>query len=424
MINKISNDDVFKNYVGKYIKLTENNVTKKYLVGEIDKNSLLRNVSIQQGVSGTDYSFTSASILQRCFICDNPCVSAVPIIELAFFGRGSGDAQYGLAGYHRRLVYPYFNENHVPVINNHRIGTISLSVLSADYNIVWLIPSNESYNINHDNVFNDWRLRWPSPSPIYSYTTAFQVLYYDPAYYYTNDWNTFRIDHTYAYNPINPGFPSGEPDDYGDGTNWFWGKMYDWPDGSRIIYKQKEQIGDTTSITCTGWELYSLSVYEINLIASQLWYSGEYDPPFNTYQLTQMRSQQVTSIFLDLNPCSPPVVNFYQYDINDYYSHYSNNGLISHAYIYYSTPYAPAPMLRKLNVYTQCNFSQTTAIYVGADKRLRTGEPLGTAYYYDSGGVNIIDYNFIYYYDFVGNIREYTIYQGNQAGYRICYKPD
>jgi hypothetical protein len=182
MINKISNDDVFKNYVGKYIKLTENNVTKKYLVGEIDKNSLLRDVSIQQGVSGTDYSFTSAIILQRCFICDNPCVSAVPIIELFFPGKGSGNAEYGDVPYYTRLVYPYFNENHVPVINNHRIGTISLSVLSADYNIVWLIPSNESYNINHDNVFSDWRLRYPPPSPFYSKTTAFQVLYYDPAY--------------------------------------------------------------------------------------------------------------------------------------------------------------------------------------------------------------------------------------------------
>jgi hypothetical protein len=423
MINKISNDDVFKNYVGKYIKLTENGVTKKYLVGEIDKNSLLRDVSIQQGVSGTDYSFTSASILQRCFICDNPCASAVPIIELFFPGKGSGNAEYGDVPYYTRLTYPYFNENHVPVINNHRIGTISLSVLSADYNIVWLIPSNESYNINRDNVFSDWRLRYPPPSPFYSKTTAFQVLYYDPAYYYTNDWNTFRIDHTYAYNPLNAGFPSGEPVDYGDGTNWFWGNFYNSSRAnSRIIYKQKEQIGDTTSITCTGWKLYDLTESEVGLFGSSVWYGGEYAPPFNTYELTQTYSysQQVTSVFLDLNPCSPPVVNIYQYDINDYYRHESNNGLTNTAYINYSRPFYPAPMLRKLNVYTQCNYSQATAIYVGIDKSLRTGDPISTAYYYDSGGVNIIDYNFIYYNDSSGTIREYTVYYGNLQDYRFC----
>jgi hypothetical protein len=189
MINKISNDDVFKNYVGKYIKLTENGVTKKYLVGEIDKNSLLRDVSIQQGVSGTDYSFTSASILQRCFICDNPCVSAVPIIQFEFKGMSSGE--YG------SFTKRYYDEKHDIYLNGRKICTVDTSVLSCAVNKLWLIPSDFTFRIDMNDVWDnrDYATYFGGR------TTAFSACYFDRTFYNKDSINRMVIDPVYANNP-------------------------------------------------------------------------------------------------------------------------------------------------------------------------------------------------------------------------------
>lgn len=73
MSNKISNDDSFKDYIGKYVVLTQNGVKKKYIVTEINKSSFLSNVSILQGVSGTDYTFTDSGITQACCTLSGFC---------------------------------------------------------------------------------------------------------------------------------------------------------------------------------------------------------------------------------------------------------------------------------------------------------------------------------------------------------------
>lgn len=72
MSNKISNDDSFENYTGKYITLTQNGVTKKYFVSEIGKNSFLSNVSILYGVNETDYNFTD-DVTQGCCVLSGFC---------------------------------------------------------------------------------------------------------------------------------------------------------------------------------------------------------------------------------------------------------------------------------------------------------------------------------------------------------------
>lgn len=417
MSNKISNDDSFQNYTGKYISLTQNGVTKKYFVSEIGKNSFLSNVSILQGTDQTNYSFTSAGVPQRCDACDFPCISAVPIIEMIFPGRGLSQNYY--AGNSLSLQKPYFDEKHVPVINNHNIATIDLAVLSADFNIVWLIPSTEQYKIDVDDVFKPI-IESSFPDIFTSRTTSFSAYYFNPSYYNDNGFNQFKIDHIYANNPLSSDFAI--PEGYTD--QWFWGYFFEdvLPtfESSRIMYKKL--ITDSTgskTLTCYPWYLYSLTNSDVNP-SIYTFYSKEFRPPFSPTFYNNSEHQQISFTFLDLNPCSPPVIEYYQYDNTKYYTFPDTHD----AYIYYDSPFLPHPILRKIDFYTSCSTSSpVSSLYIGANKgRFGAGPWTSTIYYHNSAATDIVESARIYYTNefYPGEIYYIDIQQGKKINGSTC----
>lgn len=410
MSNKITNDDSFQNYIGKYISLTENGVKKKYYVSEISKSSFLSNVSILQGVSGTDFNFTSAGVQQKCDTCDFPCVSAIPVIELIFPGKKTTRDVYQ-QGY--LLQKDYIDEIHCPIINDYKTATIYTSVLSADFNVVWLIPSNRTdINISTDDVFI--KIKESYPSLFTSFTTSFSAFFFDPAYYYENDINEFRIDHIYANNP-------GAPTYVGYNPSWFWCDFYN--DGlanatyytSRILYKKIVQNSNGSyHLSCYPWLQYELTPSEWGGDSSVSTPRGDYVTPFPPSLYPD--SQQVTGVFLDLNPCSVPNVEFYQYNIQDYYTDF----LTYLSYLdSYESPYYPFPFLRKIEVYDSCSLSNSNFIYVGRDTAKRdNGINYTGTIFYSNSTADVFSGDFYYS---PSQTYKHTILNGIQISYDSCF---
>lgn len=406
MSNKITNDDSFQEFIGKYITLTQNGVRKKYYVSEINKASFLSNVSILQGTNNTDFSFTSAGTRQKCDACDFPCISSVPIIQLIFGGKGYYNQSY-------LLDKDYIDEVHIPVINNYNTCTIYTSVLSADFNMVWLIPSNDtSIVVNADDAYAEIKEQYPSL--LTSYTTSFSAFFFNPAYYYDNGLNEFKINHVTANNPASPLISYS-----GYNSNWFWTSFY--RNGvanatyytSRIITKKKifDQTGQKT-LSCYPWFQYSLQPASWGDDSSESTSRGDYTVPFPPSYITP-EVQQVTAVFLDLNPCSVPNIEFYSYVLSGYYTDFTNYQSYPDSYSY------QFPLLKKFRVYDSCSELNPFYIYKGNDTVGRNGGLKDRTIYYSNSTGDV--YNGVFSYSDGGLYYNYTVNNGIIIGDEPCF---
>jgi hypothetical protein len=91
-MKKISNNNTFANYIGKFIDVNIEGTIHKFLVSEIDAGSITTNAGILYPDS---FSILRESPNQECDICDDPCANSVPIIELNFYGKGSNNYDDG-----------------------------------------------------------------------------------------------------------------------------------------------------------------------------------------------------------------------------------------------------------------------------------------------------------------------------------------
>lgn len=310
MRNKISNNDVFEDYIGKYITLIQDGVKKKYYVNEINKNSFLSNVSILKGENGTDYSFSSAGILQRCFICDYPCISSVPIIQFEFEGMAS--TQYAF------FTKNYYDEMHDIYLNDHKISTVNTSILSAMINKIYFIPSDYIFNINLNDVWDnrDYATYFNGK------TTAFSACYFDYTFYNRGGLNKLRIQPVYAdnqntklwyrYNIAGTNIPN---------SAFFISFCHDNGVNSGII--RKKMVTNSVGTSSTGQYTLSCQKWNCNSFTS--------DPNAQPYLLSDINDGYINphwywsnfnAIWYDLDPCTDPenYIPDYSYENTLYYT--------------------------------------------------------------------------------------------------------
>lgn len=311
MSNKITNDDSFQNYIGKYITLTENGVKKKFYVSEITKSSFISNVSILQGVSGTDFTFTSSGVKQKCDICEDACVYNVPVLQIYF--RGMNSANYS------NFAKKYYDEKHEIYINNHKICTVDTSILSANENIIYVIFSNtNNLKININDVWDYNRQFYP----ITSTTSSFSAVYCDPIHYNFRDVNAFHSKPVYANNPNN--FSTSNPP-WGRGypVPWyaFYTSFFALAAPTTCLHRQKiiTNTDGTSSLGCIKWLCNDFAGHDQGSGFAYL-ATDFVDGYVSTY------ARGISCVFYDFDPCVNPndYIEGYIFDTTKYFT-YTND---------------------------------------------------------------------------------------------------
>lgn len=80
-MKKISNDDTFENYLGKFIDMNVNGTIRKFFVSNIDSGSITTNAGILYPDS---FSILRESPEQECSVCSDVCYQNIPVIKLIF----------------------------------------------------------------------------------------------------------------------------------------------------------------------------------------------------------------------------------------------------------------------------------------------------------------------------------------------------
>lgn len=373
-MKKISNNDTFANYIGKFIDVNIEGTIHKFLVSEIDAGSITTNAGILYPDS---FSILRESPNQECDICDDPCVNSVPIIELNFYGKGSNNYNDGSKQY---LINDRVNELHDVFINNNKICRINTNVLSAGFNRLWLIPFYSS-NVQIPNFFDD---------QINTLIDTVQVscVFFNPTFYNSKDWNSLVVIPISAYNPNTLEYP---PQSFF--TNFYsnigpnsYAFVRDGPD----ILTNKILLNSTgvSSVSCNPWEQYDIS--ESSLFGNVPCYFTNCpylstDLRFGTY------SQNISTFFIDLNPCQNPTEYSlgFTYDPNRYYTDTNSGNRYAYEGELAPDPYFGAPALRKYIFYTDCSLSNTIELYNGM-----CNVPPGEPRWYSDLGLTLFTGNF------------------------------
>ena len=391
-MRKISNDDNFENYLNKYVNIEINGTVKKFFVTEVNSNSFVTNAGILR-----NYNTLGESLNQDCNVCEDPCYNSIPIIELNFTG-----GQY-VNAYGSYLLDNKVNETHDVYLNSHKICRINTSVLSAEFNRLWLIPSN-NINIQTPNFFDD-------SYTASIWTRAASCVFFNPTYYNYRNWNSLSIHPVSANNPNTLGEPN----------QTFFTNFYNDIAGDYSLYRRvpnvltnkilSDSLG-VSSVSCIPWMQYDLNLLEYGLAC---FCTGCYY--LSTDLVSFSYAQPVSTFFIDLDPCQNPTdygLGF-TYDGTRYYTNTSI--FIKEAYEYENPPdfYFGAPSLVKYVFYTDCLKSNTIELYYGI-----SNVPLEGKVWYSDLLLN--RYTGYFYKTEVGNndITEVEVVNGIAINSNIC----
>lgn len=396
-MKKISNDDTFENYVGKFIDMNINGTILKFYVSNIDSGSITTNAGILYPDS---FSILRESPNQECNICDDPCANSIPIIELNFSGK------WGTLHYTNYLINDRINETHDVFLNNHKICRIDTKVLSAAFNRLWLIPFY-SNNVQIPNFYDD------------SYGTSVvtrssSCVFFDPSFYNSKEWNGLTIIPVSASNPNTLGEPN----------QTFFTNFYDnLPIGFGSVTRtypciltNKILLNSTgvSSVSCDPWQQYNISQDDF----------GNFSCYFTNcpYLSTDLKfgsySQPVSTFFIDLNPCQNPTEYSlgFTYDADRYYT--DTNQFIKVAYesVQSPDPYFGAPALRKYIFYTNCSMSNTIELYNGRSNVTYYSEPR----WYSDLGLTLFTGTFYRFDPPYNDVHEVQVVEGSEISDTIC----
>ena len=399
-MKKISNDDTFENYVGKFIDMNINGTIRKFFVSNIDSGSITTNAGILYPDS---FSILRESPEQECSICNDPCVDSVPIIELNFSGKN-------YTTYGSYLIDDKVNETHDVFLNNNKICRINTQLLSADFNRLWIIPFYTN-NVEIPNFFDD------------SYGTAVATraascVFFNPSFYNSKDWNCLTIIPVSANNPNTLGDPVQT-----FFTNFYNNIGYDYSTYRREpnILTNKIILSSTgvSAVSCSPWRQYDISYSNFDNFTC----IDTNCPYLSTAYVLGSYIQTVSTFFVDLNPCQNPTEYSlgFTYDADRYYT--DTNPFIRLAYEPEITPdsYFGAPALRKYVFYTDCSLSNTIELYNGRSNVTYYSEPR----WYSDLGLTLFTGNFYIidpdeYDPELFTVYEVQVVNGEEVNSNIC----
>jgi len=410
-MTKISGNEDFGDYVGQYITMNDNGTLKKYLVKNVNKDSIVRNVSYL--VPG-QYEILGESDNQRCDMCENACINNIPIFKLHFANIGYLNSHY--------LNNDYSNDRYALYLNSHYLGTINTSAYRTDNNQIWFIPNNclvSSVDTDYINYTSLWNI--PTAG-------GFGLSAFDPSFLNVGDWNNLEIRAVTAINP-NMGLINGQNVD----------DFYIFPEIVLDIHKIFETTNTNINVlSCQRWQMHDFRQAYTDIGGG---ISQHFLPGFTAQSLSAGTFyQQFSATFLYLNPCVKTDVEGYTLDTDHYYRFQSTEGNIyipQMAYGYYldpnvygsnteeyyylyndEYPVPSAPTLRRYEFYTDTSLSATAPLFCGKNKKsptTRTSNP-----YAFGGGIStcspwgLVTYNIppysLLYSDYGQTLFEGTFY--------------
>jgi hypothetical protein len=415
-MKKISNDDNFSYFLNKFVNVEVDGTVKKFFVSEINSGSIVTDAGILM-----NYDTLGTSTIQGCPvpICEKACFNNIPIIELNFGGK---NVIYPDDYNSNNLIDNKFNELHDVYINSNQICRINTSILSADFNRLWLIPYN-SQNIKTPTIFDDYYNIYTETTN----TTAASCIFFNPSFYNNQNWNSLEIKPISAYNPTEntPIDPVLYPIETFF-THFFTGCPVNFQRTNSTILTNKILVNSSnvSSISCVAWFQYNMQMGILGEFNSShcpanintIYYKSTFKP--------YTECQQVSTFFIDLDPCKNPTEYGlgFSYNSTRYYTNtaqdtYSENGDRIATKYAYTPPENPfdysnfgAPVLRKFNFYGNCSRTQKIVLYQGYDPRgsntqedggqrwyTNLGRTPFTGYYYYIVDTNIIPKGRIYY---------------------------
>jgi len=395
-MKKISNDDTFENYVGKFIDMNINGTIRKFFVSDIDSGSITTNAGI---LYPNSFSILRESPNQECNICDDPCANSIPIIELNFSGKN-------YTTYGSYLINDKVNETHDVFLNNNKICRINTQLLSADFNRLWLIPFY-SNNVEIPNFFDD------------SYGTAVATraascVFFDPLFYNSKNWNCLTVI------PIS----ANNPNTLGDPNQTFFTNFYNSIAGDYSTHRREPNVltnkiilnsTGVSAVSCNPWQQYDISQYE-NFGDFSCYFTN--CPYLSTDLVSGSYTQLISTFFVDLNPCQNPTEYSlgFTYDADRYYT--DTNQFIKVAYesVQSPDPYFGAPALRKYIFYTNCSLSNTIELYNGKSNVTFYSEPR----WYSDLGLTLFTGSFYRFDPTYNDVHEVQVVNGAEISDTIC----
>lgn len=429
-MNKISNDENFQYYLNKYVNIEVDGIVKKFFVSEINSGSFVTDAGILM-----NYNTLGNSTIQGCPvpICEKACFNNIPIIELNFSGK---NIIYPDDYNTNNLIDNKFNELHDVYINNNKICRINTSILSADFNRLWLIPYN-SQNIKTPTIFDDYYNFYTNTTN----TTAASCIFFNPSFYNNRNWNNLVLKPISAYNPTENTYidPVLFPNETFF-THFFTGNPVNFQRSSTSILTNKILVNSSnvSSISCVAWYQYDMSIGYLGDFNSQNCTANTYSIYLSSSFEPYTKCQQISTFFIDLDPCMNPTEYGlgFSYNSTRYYTNtaqktYSDNGNRTATKYAYTPPDNPfnysnfgAPVLRKYNFYTNCSRTQKIVLYQGFDPRgSYTQENGGYRWYTDLGLTPFTgSYNYIYY-DYAppeGALQKVDVVNGYETYQNVC----
>jgi hypothetical protein len=193
-MKKISNNNTFANYIGKFIDMDIEGTIYKFFVSEIEAGSITTNAGILYPDS---FSILRESPSQECDICDDVCADNIPVIKVMFSNIVNNTG--GGGGY--PYINTYSSEIHEIILNGTSLGQINTTFQKGKHNEIWFIPYNPSEVIvstsyassSNSSIYNTFA---------YGNIDSLVLSSFDSSLLSKNDYNEISIRPISAWNPV------------------------------------------------------------------------------------------------------------------------------------------------------------------------------------------------------------------------------
>lgn len=384
MSKKISNDDSFESYLGKYIQLNVDGVIRKYYISNINANDFVTQAAILR-----NYSIIGESSKQECDICEDVCYRNFPVIKVMF--QNVVDNTY----YNSPYINNYSSEIHEIILNGTSLGRINTTFQKENHNEIWFVPYNPSQIIvsttyassSNSSLFNSYT---------YGDIDSLVLSSFDSSLLRINDYNEISIRPISAWNPV-----ISDLDSFG----YFFtpplsSAFFLNPQITLDIHKIFPLTTNTSSISCQSYTMHNFSWFEGNSESMHLINNDPQSLRFinggssggtytnsryiNNYLSAGCVFQPYSASFYYFNPCQLVSPGYYPLDPEYYYTYETDeNGDPINPFdtrfaygwedygFYNSSPLSNPnlPLLRKYQFFSSANLSNPIFIFVGSNTK-------------------------------------------------------
>lgn len=391
-MKKISKDDIFSNYVGKFIDVNDNGVIRKYFVSNIDSGSITTGAGI---LYPNTFSVLRDSPEQSCDICSDVCYQNVPVVKIIFtnYVDNTSVPEY-FGGPVSDYVNDYANDTYDLYINGQKIGRID----TRDYksprpvdshnglkrNEIWFIP-NYNTNLSVSYEYASASNRSNRYSFFYGDINILGLSSYNSDIFNKNSYNEIALIPISSSNPtvcndlvcnFNPPISSA---------------FLVQPSITLDIHKVILNENGTSALSCVSYNMHDFGYLQDRYFATQDvgFYTLNYYVDLNNPGVNILHFykeglsagsifQPFSASFFYYDPCvfqSPPYYSllpslFYSYTSANQYDAQFAYGVNSNSFINEQPLSNPAPpVLRKLSLLNSTNTNDIKFLYMGENRK-------------------------------------------------------